>query len=80
MCGIIIINKGEKEIESPRQFVEHFGFELIIEDGYNSIEMDACLCQVDCEKTLLDNNIPYKTDWSDIYVGMLDEIILDDGF
>ena len=26
MCNIVVINKGEKEIETPRQFLEYFGF------------------------------------------------------
>lgn len=80
MCNVVIINKGEKEIETPKQFFEHFGFEAPIEDGYNSIDIDSCLCQVDAEKALLDNNIPFKKDWGDIYVGMLDKVVFDDGY
>jgi hypothetical protein len=72
MCVTIVINRGEKEIESPRQFKEHFGFEPFIEDGYKTIELDACLCQVDVEKSLNAHNIPFKWDCMDYYVGDLE--------
>ena len=26
MCFLVLANRGQKEIESPRQFLEHFGF------------------------------------------------------
>jgi hypothetical protein len=70
MCGILVINKGEKEITTPRQFLQHFGFTAPIENGYNTIEPDACLCQVDIETAL--------TNCGDIYVGMLDDVVGDD--
>ena len=60
MCGIIVINKGEKEIETPRQFQEHFGFMPDKEIGHSKIELDYCLCQCDCEKALSENNIQFK--------------------
>jgi hypothetical protein len=78
MCNIVVINKGEKEIETPRQFLEHFGFMPEKEFGHNTIEMDYCLCQCDFEQALIDNNIPFKKDCGDVYVGMLDEIVGDD--
>ena len=78
MCNIVVINKGEKEIETPRQFLEHFGFMPDKEIYYNGIGMDECLCQCDVEKSLTDNNIPFKKDCGDIYVGMLDEVVGDD--
>lgn len=74
MCVVILINKGEKEIESPRQFQEHFGFLPEKEKHYNSIEMDACLCQCDLDKTFKENKIEYKIDAGDYFVGMLDQI------
>ena len=77
MCNIIVINKGEKEIETPRQFLEHFGFMAEKETYYNEIEMDSCLCQCDIEKSLK-NKIPFKKDCGDFYVGMLDEVVGDD--
>ena len=74
MCNIVVINKGEKEIGTPRQFLEHFGF-MPDKDFYNScIGMDECLCNCDIETELNKNKIPFKTDGSDFYVGMLDEI------
>lgn len=74
MCAIVIINRGEKEIETPRQFFEHFGFEAPSYSLSKNVEMDACLCQVDIEKALAEKNIPFKKDLGDIYVGELDQI------
>lgn len=78
MCVIIVINKGEKEIESPREFLVHFGFEAPKEIHYDSVDMDCCLCQVDVEKALTEHKIPFKKYWGDIYVGDLDNVIGDD--
>ena len=78
MCNIVVINKGEKEIGTPRQFLEHFGFMPDKHIYYNSIGMDECLCCCDVEKELKRNNIEYKKDCGDFYVGMLDEVIGDD--
>jgi len=77
MCNIIVINKGEKEIETPLQFLEHFGFIPELEFGYVKIEWDYCLCQCDLEKSLNQKNISFKKDCGDIYIGMLDQVIGD---
>jgi len=77
MCNIVVINRGEKEIETPRQFLEHFGFEAPKEEYYTTVDMDCCLCQVDIEKALTEHNIPFKTDCGDFYVGQLDEVVGD---
>ena len=68
MCGKVIINKGEKEIETPQEFKDHFGFEAPREEYYHTVDMDCCLCQVDIEKALTDHNIPFEKDCGDIYV------------
>ena len=68
MCNIVVINRGEKEIETPRQFLEHFGFEAPKEECYRSVDMDSCLCQVDVEKALTLNNISFEIDCGDFYV------------
>jgi hypothetical protein len=73
MCNIVVINKGEKEISTPREFLEHFGFYPDYETCLK-ISLDECLCHCDIEKELERNNIPFKTDCGDIYVGMLDDI------
>ena len=75
MCGIVVINRGEKEIETPRQFKQHFGFEAPEEEDCNDINIDYCLCQVDVEKALTDNNVPFKKYCGDIYVGDLENVI-----
>jgi len=72
MCNIVVINRGEKEIESPRQFLEHFGFMPDKQIYYNTVEMDACLCQCDIEETFKQNKIEYKKDCGDYFVGQLE--------
>jgi hypothetical protein len=59
MCEIIIINKGEKEIESPEQFEKHFGFLPELDPSYNEMMPDCCLCQCDLESTFKGKNIKY---------------------
>ena len=74
--NIVVINKGEKEISTPRQFLEHFGFYPDYETCLK-ISLDECLCHCDIEKELERNNIPFKTDCGDIYVGMLDDVSIE---
>lgn len=73
MCNIVVINKGEKEIETPRQFLEHFGF--MPDEDLKQINIDECLCSCDIEKALKYNKIEFKKDCGDIYIGMLDDVI-----
>ena len=77
MCVTVVINRGEKEIGTPREFREHFGFDAPLEPYYKEVVPDACLCQVDIEKAFKDNNIPYKFDYMDYYVGDLENVIVD---
>lgn len=81
MCQTIVINRGETDIESPRQFIKHFGFNPIIDENYEQKNLekylDSCLCPIDIEKTLTDNSIPFKYDYSDYYVGDLDNVVID---
>jgi hypothetical protein len=75
MCDRIYVNRGEIEIETPRQFEAHFGFAPTISHFYSSIALDSCLCQIDIEKSLNGANIPFKRRFGDYYVGEgLDEI------
>jgi hypothetical protein len=80
MCTIVIINRGEKEIETPREFKEHFGFFPNPNQGinHNTLELDYCLCQFDVEEAFKLKNIPYKKDCGDLYVGQLDDVVGDD--
>ncbi len=78
MCNIIVINRGEKEIESPRQFKEHFGILPINAECYSSDELDACLCHCDVDETFNQNNIEYKKDCGDYFVGQLELVKGDD--
>jgi hypothetical protein len=71
MCNSIIINLGEKEIATPREFLEHFGF---VPYDVEAVLMDECLCYCDLEKTLNEHKIPFKNDCGDLYVGMLEKI------
>lgn len=73
MCYDVIINNGEKEIETPIEFLEHFGFmPPMWESGYGGMVsfelLDCCLCPFDVEKGLKDHNIAYTVDCGDIYV------------
>ena len=73
MCDSIIINRGEVEIQTPRQFKNHFGFmPIIYEDSISEEEMDWCLCSCDLEKTFNTHKIPFKYGCGDYYVGELD--------
>jgi hypothetical protein len=68
MCQIVVINKGEKEITTPQEFKDHFGFMPITNWAYNELMMDACLCQCEIEETLLEHKIPFVSDCGDIYI------------
>ncbi len=74
MCNIIVINRGEKEITTPQQFIDHFGKILLKKAHYNSITMDACLCQIDIAEIFKKNKIEYKKDCGDFFVGQLDQV------
>lgn len=75
MCYTIVINKGEKEIETPGEFLAHFGFEAPREWCYNDVRMDGCLCQVDVKKALSDHDIPFRDGCMFIHVNTTDKII-----
>lgn len=68
MCGVVVVNNGEKEIETPREFREYFGFDAPRNKHYNNVDPDCCLCQVDVEKALTEQNMPFMRDCGDIYV------------
>lgn len=74
MCNIIVINKGEKEIGTPREFLEYFGYEAEKEDYHDKIELDCCLCQVDLDATFIKHNVPYLVDCGDYFIGDLTNI------
>ena len=78
MCNIVVINKGEIEISTPKEFYKHFGFMPDTDVYLGKIGMDDCLCNCDIEDTLNHQKIPFKKECGDIYVGLLDEIIGDD--
>ncbi len=68
MCYTIVINKGEKEIDTPGQFLAYFGFEAPREWCFNDVRMDACLCQVDVKKALADHAIAFRDDGMSLHV------------
>lgn len=80
MCKTVIINRGDKEISTPREFEQYFGFlpkkaeiySLEDNEQYAGVELDECLCSADLVKTLRENKIDFKTYWGDVYVGELD--------
>ena len=71
MCVKVIINLGEKELETPRQFKRHFGFSCSPQDNVDASLEDLCLCGWHIEEALQINKIPFKSDGDDIYVGKL---------
>jgi hypothetical protein len=77
MCEIVVINRGEKEIGNPQQFIKHFGFEAPPREQGAYCRYDSCLCNVDIEAALKEHDIPYKMDGSDVYVGDLENVIGD---
>ena len=85
MCKKVVINRGEKELSTPREFQNHFGFpplkdelySLKENEGYSERELDECLCSADIQKTLRQNEIHFKSYWGDVYVGELDFIEAD---
>lgn len=78
MCQIIVINRGEKEITNPRQFIDHFGFMPITNDCCELLEYEFCLCPCNLDKTFIDNGILFKKDCGDYYVGQLELVKGDD--
>lgn len=68
MCNIVVINNGEKEITTPKEFLEHFGFEAILEPYCKEVFMDGCLCHVDLEKTFTEHGISFTEDCGDYYI------------
>jgi len=77
MCSTVVINRGEKEIETPRQFQDHFGFLPDKDIHYTAIDMDSCLCQCDIESTFDTEGIDFKIGCGVFYVGQLDEVVED---
>lgn len=73
MCEIVVVNRGEKEIETPRQFQEHFGFLPNVHNKYSESELDMCLCSCDLDETFKQKEIEYARWRGDFYVGLLDE-------
>lgn len=78
MCNIVVINRGEIEIGTPKEFLEHFGFEAEKEEYYDTVNIEACLCQCDVEKTFIEKGIEFKKACGDYYVGELEQVVGDD--
>lgn len=80
MCKIIVINRGEKNITTPREFKDHFGFlptkhefyALTENEQFSENELDLCLCYTDIVLTLRKNEVLFKSYLGNIYVGELD--------
>lgn len=82
MCKMIVINRGDKEICTPKEFKEYFGFlpqknqlySLKENEQYSQQELEECLCSADIEAAFQENNIEFKTYCGDVYVGELDYV------
>ena len=75
MCNVVVINRGDVEIGTPRQFEDHFGFKPKKHESYLDLEPDLCLCQCDLDQTFEENNIEFKRSFGDYYVGELDMVV-----
>jgi len=79
MCKKVIINRGEYELSTPKEFKEYFGFlptknqmfSIRDDEGYSENELEECLCSADLTKSLEQNKIEFKISWGDFYVGEL---------
>lgn len=62
MCKIIEIKDRGVEIRTPGELLEEIPevYELICAEGYTSLEVDSCLCQIDVEKTLNNSGIKFE--------------------
>lgn len=75
MCNIVIVNKGENDLESVQDFKKHFSSISHADLVDESVDDDCCLCQIDVSAIFKENNISYKQDGlGDFYVGELDGI------
>lgn len=73
MCFTLVINRGEYEIQSPRQFNDFFGKNLI--KVKSKKYLDYCMCGVnfDIEKYLKEQEIFFQPIGGDIYAEMTPE-------
>lgn len=58
MCQIIVVNNGDIEIQTVKQFKEYFNVQLDDEDLVD----ECCLCQLDLPTELSKLGIPFKMD------------------
>jgi len=85
MCRMVVINRGEKEINTPREFKEHFGFlpkknelyALNENEVFSESELDECLCSADLVKTLRENKVNFRTYLGDVYIVELELVQAD---
>lgn len=75
MCPKIIINKGEKEIETIADFYNHFkpNQKGILTKAYN-----VCLCGVDIDDFFENKKTPYKRVDGEYFIGEIEEITVFD--
>jgi hypothetical protein len=65
MCDVIVINCGEKIIETVQEFTDHFDFEIPQDEN---IDLNDCLCHVNIEEYFTQNGVNYYMDLGDYYV------------
>jgi len=66
MCQTIVINNGEKTLQTVREFKKHFNLIGLDEDVL--VVDDWCLCQIDVGEELKKLNIEYEYDFCDYYI------------
>lgn len=66
MCDIVIFER--QLIETPGELKQHLKVDPILSQGYKNINDEACLCQVDLEKTFENHNIQFSYDAGEYHI------------
>jgi hypothetical protein len=75
MCNKVVINRGEKEITTVGQFMNHFKLVPDVDRKTIPLEyMDDCLCGYDLEAVFKKHGINHKMIDGDFYIGQLENV------
>lgn len=59
MCQLV--NKGDNQATTPWEFIKMFpGVKPVLSAGYETLDIDSCLCQIDIEKTFRQAGIKFE--------------------
>lgn len=74
MCSKIIINRGEKEIQSLNDFLSFFKNHNFPFLDAMTEKTETCLCAIDIEAFLKSKGFSFKTYLEDFYIGQLEDM------